>query len=74
MKYLGVNIIALILLILIKDAWMTTVSIPFFLLMMVIATVVFNGFFLLVFARCEEFKYIWNLLMEKGKGILWRRK
>lgn len=66
-KYLGVNIGTLLLLLVIKQAVMTTVTIPAFIAMVVVITVVFNGVFLLVFGRCEEFGYVWKLVAGKVK-------
>ncbi len=69
-KYIGTNIAALLLLLMIKNAVMTEVSIILFLAMAVIITIVFNGLFLLIFGRCEEFKYIWNLMIGKKRKLL----
>ena len=38
-----------------------------FIAMVALITVGYNGLFLLVFARCEEFKYVWGLVEEKAK-------
>lgn len=67
LKYVSVNAVVLGVLMLIKQQLMTTVTIPMFLVMIVIITVVFNGVFLLVFGRCEEFKYVWSLFEGKLK-------
>ena len=68
LKYVSVNAVVLGVLMLIKQQLMTTVTIPMFLVMIVIITVVFNGVFLLVFGRCEEFKYVWSLFAGKLKN------
>lgn len=67
LKYVGVNAAVLALLIFIKQQLMHTVTIPMFIVMVIIITVVFNGIFLLIFGRCEEFKYVWTLLAGKIK-------
>lgn len=67
-KYIGVNIIALLLVIWIKRTVMTAVTIPLFGVMIILITLVFNGLFLLAFGRCEEFKYVWRLIRGKMKG------
>lgn len=66
-KYLGVNAVALMLLFLIKKGVMATVSVPAFLFMVLLITLIFNGLFLLVFGRCEEFSYVWKLTAGKFK-------
>ena len=47
---------------------MPQVTIAKFVLMIVIITVVFNGIFLVVFGRTEEFKYLYGMV--KGR---WKR-
>lgn len=74
LKYITVNLGALLLLVFLKKAVMPTVTIPGFAAMIVIISVVFNGLFLLLFCRCEEFRYMYGLFKQKGKGIICRRK
>lgn len=73
-KYIGVNLAALLLLLFLKKVWMTSVTVPLFMGMAVVITLIFNGLFLLVFGRCEEFAYVRSLLAGKGRGRLWKRK
>lgn len=49
----------------IRNVIMPQVTIVTFILMFVVICVVFNGVFLLIFGRTEEFGYVWNIL--KGK-------
>ena len=65
-KYLAVIGVTLLILIPLQNAVMPQVTIPKFILMMALITVVFNGIFLLVFGRSREFKYLWRM----GKGRL----
>ena len=67
-KYIGVNGVALLLLLFLKKILMVTVSIPLFIAMIIIITLIFNGLFLLVFGRCEEFGYVWNLFAGRLQG------
>ena len=66
-KYVSVNLAALVLLLFMQRMVMTSVSILMFIAMVALITVGYNGLFLLVFARCEEFKYVWGLVEEKAK-------
>lgn len=63
-KYLAVIAVALLVLVPLQAAVMPRVTIPGFILMMLLITAVFNGIFLLVFGRSREFKYLWRM----GKG------
>ena len=65
-KYLAVIGVTLLILIPLQNALMPRVTVPKFLLMMALITVIFNGIFLLVFGRSREFKYLWQM----GKGRL----
>lgn len=67
-KYVGVNAIALLIAMLLKKTVMTAVTIPLFAAMIILITLVFHGLFLLAFGRCEEFKYVWNLIGGKAKS------
>ena len=67
MKYVSVNLAARVLLLFMQRMVMTSVSILMFIAMVALITVGYNGLFLLVFARCEEFKYVWGLVEEKVK-------
>lgn len=64
-KYIAINAAALALLLFLKKIIMTSVTIPMFLFMVAVITVVYNALFILVFGRCEEFGYIWRLFMGK---------
>ena len=66
-KYVSVNLVALVLLLLVKRAVMTSVSVLMFIAMVALITVGYNGLFLLVFGRCEEFRYVWGLVEGKLK-------
>lgn len=73
-RYAAVCLLSLLLLTAVKHAVMGSVTIPLFIVMMVTATVLFNGIFVLCFAKSEEFGYLWALLKEKGKGKAWRQR
>ncbi|MBO5486416.1 MAG: polysaccharide biosynthesis protein, partial [Eubacterium sp.] len=53
------------LLMLVKSRIMSTVTVLSFGVMFIIICVVFNGVFLLLFGRTEEFKYLWNIVAGK---------
>lgn len=67
-KYVGVNVIALLIAMFLKKTVMTAVTIPLFAAMIILITLIFNGLFLLAFGRCEEFRYVWNLIGGKAKN------
>ena len=64
-RYLAVLGVILVLLIGVKAVIMPQVTIGSFAVMFLVICVVFNGIFLLLFGRTEEFGYIWDIL--KGK-------
>lgn len=64
-KYLAVIGAAMAVLIPLQKALMPQVTILKFALMMVIITVIFNGIFLLVFGRSEEFKYLHQMVKRR---------
>lgn len=64
-KYLAVIGAALAILIPLQNALMPQVTILKFILMMLIITVTFNGIFLLVFGRSEEFKYLYQMIKRR---------
>lgn len=64
-KYIGVNIIALVIAIFLKKTVMVSVTVPLFGLMMILITLTFNGLFLLAFGRCEEFRYVWRVIRKR---------
>lgn len=66
-KYLAVIGAALAILIPLRNILMPQVTIPGFVMMMVIITVVFNGIFLIVFGRSDEFQYLYQMVMGKLK-------
>lgn len=66
-KYIGINAAVLLLLIWIKSRMMTVVTIPAFAVMAAVISVVYNGVFLAVFGRCEEFQYVYGLIAGKMK-------
>lgn len=65
LKYVSVNVVVLLVLLFVKQQMMQVISIPVFIAMIGIITVVFNGVFVLVFGRCEEFRYVWALCAGK---------
>ena len=67
-KYIGVNVFVLLLLAWLKSRLMTSVSVPGFAVMVIMISVVYNGLFLGVFCRCEEFKYVWETVFRKARG------
>lgn len=68
-KYLAVLAAIAALLLFVKDKVMTEVSFVSFGIMFVMVCVVFNGIFLLLFGRTEEFGYVWGIVKRKaGKG------
>ena len=66
-KYLLVIGAALAVLIPLQNLLMPQVTIVKFALMIVIITVVFNGIFLIVFGRTEEFKYLYGMVKGRRK-------
>lgn len=66
-KYLLVIGAALAVLIPLQNLLMPQVTIAKFALMIVIITVVFNGIFLVVFGRTEEFKYLYGMVKGRRK-------
>ena len=46
---------------------MPQISILSFVLMFVVICVIFNGVFLLVFGRTQEFQYLWGIVRRKLK-------
>lgn len=69
-KYIAVIVVTLVILIPLQNALMPQVTIVKFVMMVMIITAVFNGFFLLGFGRSEEFRYLYGMVMGKlGKTI-----
>ena len=68
-KYLAVLFGILVLLTGIRQFVMPQVTILSFMLMFIVICVVFNGMFLLLFGRTQEFGYLWGII----KGKLRRR-
>lgn len=68
-KYLAVLFGILVLLTGIRQFVMPQVTILSFMLMFIVICVVFNGIFLLLFGRTQEFEYLWGII----KGKLRRR-
>lgn len=64
-KYLLIIGIVLAILMPLRQILMPQVTIFKFALMMVIITIVFNGVFLIVFGRSEEFKYLYRMVKNK---------
>ena len=64
-KYLTSMVFVLILCQFISTKVIATLTIPSFLLMAVIITVIFNGLYFLLYGRSEEFKYIRDKVIEK---------
>lgn len=67
LKYLAVIGIALAILTPLRNVLMPQVTIPGFAVMVAVITVVFNGIFLFVFGRTEEFRYLYRMVMDKLK-------
>ena len=67
-KYLVVLVLVFGLLAWIKTLVMPQTTILTFAVMFVIICVVFNGIFLLLFARTQEFGYLWGLVKRKLKN------
>lgn len=67
-KYLAVIGAALLFLIPLENLLMPRVSLAGFVLMMVVITVVFNGLFLLVFSRTEEFRYLYHMVSDRWRS------
>ena len=68
-KYLAVLFGILVLLIGIRQFVMPQVTVLSFVVMFIVICVVFNGIFLLLFGRTQEFEYLWGII----KGKLRRR-
>ncbi len=67
-KYLAVVVVMFTLLAWIKPYIMPQTTIPSFAVMFVVISVIFNGFFLMLFGRTEEFRYLWSIIRRKMKG------
>lgn len=67
LKYVLTIAAVFLLLSAIKKMVMTEVTIVTFVVMFVIICVVFNGVFLLLFGRTEEFGYLWRIVKRKIK-------
>jgi len=65
LKYLVVIGVVLAILLPVKQMLMPQVTIMNFILMAGIITVVFNGLFLIVYGRSEEFGYLWEMVKRK---------
>lgn len=65
LKYLAVILGILALLLGVKSIVLEEVTIVSFAVMFVLITVVFNGAFLLLFRRTEEFGYLWGIVKRK---------
>lgn len=65
LKYLVVIGVTLVILIPLQNFLMPQVTIPGFVMMIVVITVVFNGIFLAGFGRSEEFKYLYRMMMTR---------
>lgn len=64
-KYLAVIVIALLILIPVQSFLMPEVTILGFVLMIAVITVVFNGIFVIVFGRSDEFRYLCRMIAER---------
>ena len=64
-KYLGVLVVSLLAAAVLKHYFMEQVTYLSFAIMFLAITVIFNGIYLILFRRNEEFQYLVNLL--KGK-------
>ena len=64
-KYLAVLFGILVLLTGIRQFVMPQVTILSFMLMFIVICVVFNGIFLLLFGRTQEFGYLWGIIKRK---------
>lgn len=64
-KYLAVLFGILVLLTGIRQFVMPQVTILSFMLMFIVICVVFNGMFLLLFGRTQEFGYLWGIIKRK---------
>lgn len=71
LKYLAVIGAALVILTPLKSLLMSQVTIARFAIMVVIITVVFNGVFLIVFGRSDEFKYLYRMALDRVKWRQW---
>lgn len=67
MKYVAVILGVLAVLLGIQNVVMQSVTIVSFVVMFVVICVVFNGIFLLLFGRTEEFGYLWGIVKNKLK-------
>ncbi len=66
-KYLGVMAVTLAVLVPLRQAWLTQVTVWNFAGMAVLVTLVFNGLFLLAFGRSEEFGYLYRMAAGRMK-------
>lgn len=68
LKYLSVLIVSVLAAVVLKHYLMNTVTYVSFAIMFVAITAIFNGIYLILFGRSEEFKYLWGIVRGKLKG------
>lgn len=68
-KYIAVIGVVLAILIPLQSVIMPQVTMLKFACMVVIITIVFNGLFLVVYGRSEEFRYLWGMVRRKLRHI-----
>ncbi len=66
-KYISVILMILIILIPVNNILLVQVNILTFGLMAIIITIIYNTIFLFIFRKSAEFKYLWNIVMQKIK-------
>ena len=64
-KYLASMVFVLLLCQFISTKVIASLTIPSFLLMAIIITVIFNGLYFILYGRSEEFKYLKGMVLEK---------
>lgn len=69
LKYMAVILIVAFGIIPIRQAVMGQVTIFTFGVMILLISVLYNGVFLLVFHRTEEFSYLWNVVAKRITGL-----
>ena len=66
-KYFAVMLGTIMIFMYLKKLLMTEVTYITFALMFIVITVIFNGLYLLLFRKTNEFQYLWNLVKRRGK-------
>ncbi|ODR36043.1 lipopolysaccharide biosynthesis protein [Eisenbergiella tayi] len=73
-KYIGVSLIALFVCLFLRKIILESITLGSMILMAGTITIIYNGIFLLFFARTDEFRYIYGIFREKGINLVKKDK